>query len=195
MIILFGLQTRIKDEHERIMTLMTEQTHTHIHKHTYTNTQWLSLPPSPTHSQEKNHATYSWWLGGTRLLWIKGTLSSVQKKCCVCWEDTLSSLGLKNSAEVQLGNRTIKKRSSPRHFYRRTLWAVLAWTGSSTIWCCPSSISSTDRDIAQPPWCLEGWSWRGCHCVIYWPAAKGDDGNVGRWQLLLDLRQEDCIIG
>ena len=29
-----------------------------------------------------------------------------------------------------------------------TLWAVLAWVGMSTLWCCPSSISSADHGVA-----------------------------------------------
>ena len=37
----------------------------------------------------------------------------------------------------------------------------------STLWCCPSRISSDDHAIAQLPRCPEGWFWRGCRCVWY----------------------------
>ena len=53
---------------------------------------------------------------------------------------------------------TIKLRSSSGLFWRRPLWAVLAQAGMSTLWWCPSSISSA----AHPPTCPEGWFWRGC---------------------------------
>ena len=32
----------------------------------------------------------------------------------------------------------------------------------STLWCCPSSISSADRGVTHPPRCHEGWFWGGC---------------------------------
>ena len=37
--------------------------------------------------------------------------------------------------------------------FLRPLWAVLAWAGMSTPWCCPCSISSADHCIAHPPRC------------------------------------------
>ena len=43
------------------------------------------------------------------------------------------------------------------------MWVALAWAGISTLWCCPSSISSADHSVAHPPRCPEGWFWRGCH--------------------------------
>ena len=44
----------------------------------------------------------------------------------------------------------------------RPSWAVLAQIGTSTLWHCPSTISSADRSIAHPPMCPEGWVCRGC---------------------------------
>ena len=59
---------------------------------------------------------------------------------------------------------TIQQRSSFSLFCWRSLWAVLAWAGISTLWCCPSRISSADHDVANPPRCpermvLERLSW------------------------------------
>ena len=51
----------------------------------------------------------------------------------------------------------------PVFFCRRPLWAVLAWAGMSTLWCCSSSISYADHGVAHPLRCPEGWFWRGCH--------------------------------
>ena len=34
-------------------------------------------------------------------------------------------------------------------FCRRPLWAALAWTGTSTLWCCPSSISSANHGVPK----------------------------------------------
>ena len=42
---------------------------------------------------------------------------------------------------------TIQQRSSSSLFCRRPLWAVLARADMSTLWCCPSSMSSCW------PWC------------------------------------------
>ena len=56
----------------------------------------------------------------------------------------------------------IQQRSSSSVFCRRPQWAVLAWVGKSTLWQCPSSISSADHSIAHPPRCPEGSFWRGC---------------------------------
>ena len=47
-------------------------------------------------------------------------------------------------------------------FCRWPLWAVLAWAGMFTLWCCPSSISSANYGVVHPPRCPEGWFWRGC---------------------------------
>ena len=60
---------------------------------------------------------------------------------------------------------TIKQRSSSRLFCRRPLWAVLASADMSTLWWCPSSISSADHCVAHPLRCPEGWFWRGCRGV------------------------------
>ena len=59
--------------------------------------------------------------------------------------------------------RTVQQRSSSSCFCRRPQWAVLAWAGMSTLWHCPSSISSADHSITHPPRCLDGWFWRGFH--------------------------------
>ena len=60
---------------------------------------------------------------------------------------------------------TTQQRSFSSISCRRPLWAVLAWAGMSTFWCCPSSISSADHGIAHPARCPEGWFWRGCRGV------------------------------
>ena len=44
-------------------------------------------------------------------------------------------------------------------------WAVLAWADMSTLWCCPSSISSADDGVVHLPECPEGWLWGGCRAV------------------------------
>ena len=48
---------------------------------------------------------------------------------------------------------------------RRPLWACQARAGISTLWSCPSSISSANHSIAHPPRCPEGWFCRGCHGI------------------------------
>ena len=58
---------------------------------------------------------------------------------------------------------TVHQKSSSSLLRRRPLWAVLAWAGMSTLWCCPSSISSANHGVICPPRCPEGWLWRGCH--------------------------------
>ena len=60
---------------------------------------------------------------------------------------------------------TIQQRSSSSHFCRRPLCAVLAWAAMSTLWCCPSSISSANHGVAHPPRCPKGWFWRSCRGV------------------------------
>ena len=60
---------------------------------------------------------------------------------------------------------TIQQRSSSNLFCRSPLWAVLTWAGMSTLWCCQSSISSTDHGITLPskvPWMMFS---RDCHGV------------------------------
>ena len=64
----------------------------------------------------------------------------------------------------------------PVFFCRRPLWAILAWAGMSTLWCCPSSISSADHGVAHPQRCPEGWFWKGCHSEI-----KGIKSQVKVW--------------
>ena len=61
--------------------------------------------------------------------------------------------------------RTIQHRSSFSLFRRRPLWAVLAWADMSTLWCCPSNISSAEHRVTHPPRCLERWFWVGRHGV------------------------------
>ena len=58
---------------------------------------------------------------------------------------------------------TIQQRSCSSLFCRRPLWVVLAFAGMSTLWYCPSSISSANHSVHYHPRCLEGWFWRGCH--------------------------------
>ena len=57
----------------------------------------------------------------------------------------------------------IQQRSSSRLFCRRPLWAVLAWAGMFTLWCCPAIISSASHSNAHLLRCPEGWFGRGCH--------------------------------
>ena len=49
---------------------------------------------------------------------------------------------------------TSQQRSSSSLFFRRPLWADLAWAGMSILWCCLSSVSSVDHGIAHSPRCL-----------------------------------------
>ena len=44
----------------------------------------------------------------------------------------------------------IQQRSSSSHFCRRPSWSLLTWTEMSTLWCCPSSISSADHGLVPP---------------------------------------------
>ena len=60
---------------------------------------------------------------------------------------------------------TIQQTSSSSLFCRRPLWAVLAWAGMSTLWCCPSSIFSAYHGVAHLPRCPKGWFCRSCHGV------------------------------
>ena len=48
---------------------------------------------------------------------------------------------------------------------KRPLWAALPWAGTSTLWCCPSSISSANHSITHLHRCLEGWFWRGWYGI------------------------------
>ena len=51
--------------------------------------------------------------------------------------------------------QTIQQRFSSSVFCRRPLWALLAWAWMSTLWCCPSSISSADhssRKVTHKSW-------------------------------------------
>ena len=57
---------------------------------------------------------------------------------------------------------TIQQTSYSSLFCRKPFWALLAEVGMSTLWCCPSSISSADQGVTHPPRCPEGWFWRGC---------------------------------
>ena len=41
------------------------------------------------------------------------------------------------------------------------LLAVRVWVDMSTLWCCPSSISSAYHGVAHPQRCPERWFWRG----------------------------------
>ena len=59
----------------------------------------------------------------------------------------------------------IQQRSFSSLFCRRPFWKALVWAGVSTLWCCPSSISSVDHGVAHPPRCPEGWFMRGCRDV------------------------------
>ena len=89
------------------------------------------------------------------------------------------------------GTGTIQQRSSSSLFYRRPLWAVLAWARMSTLWCCPSSISSADHGVARLSTSPEGWFWRGCRgvwhvrtmqCSAFWQlAVRVPEDPQGSW--------------
>ena len=74
---------------------------------------------------------------------------------------------------------TIQQRSSNSLFCRRPLRAFLPWAGVSTLWCCPSSISSADHGVAYPARCPEGWFWRGCCGVWHANHFAGDSDAIG----------------
>ena len=65
---------------------------------------------------------------------------------------------------------TTQQRSSSSLFSRRPLWAVLVWAVMSTLWCCPSSISSADPGVAHPP--VVPLRWRGCGIWHAWTLQK-----------------------
>ena len=65
----------------------------------------------------------------------------------------------------------IQKRSFSSLFCRRPWWAVLAWTDMSTLWYCPSSISSADHGITHPLSCPDRWFGRGC-CGVWQARTK-----------------------
>ena len=59
--------------------------------------------------------------------------------------------------------RRIQQRSSSCLLCGRSSWAVLAQTGASTLWRCPSSFFfPADHGITHPPRCPKEWFWRGC---------------------------------
>ena len=60
----------------------------------------------------------------------------------------------------------IQQRSSSSPFCGRSLRAVLAWAAMSTLWCCPSSISSADYGVTHTLRCPEEWFLRGC-CGVW----------------------------
>ena len=65
---------------------------------------------------------------------------------------------------------TIQQRSSSSLSWRKYLWAALAWSGMSTLWCGPSSTSSADHGVVHPPRCPDGEFWRGCRVLrVTWP--------------------------
>ena len=47
--------------------------------------------------------------------------------------------------------RTIQQRSSSSLFSGRPLWVVLTWVRMSTLWNCPSNISSADHAVTHLP--------------------------------------------
>ena len=72
---------------------------------------------------------------------------------------------------------TIQQRSSDRlHF---------GMAGTSTLWHCEPSIPSTDRGVACPPACQEGWFWRGCRGTWHGP-------NQANFRLLTVARSSSC---
>ena len=80
---------------------------------------------------------------------------------------TLSSVQCNPLTDWVVGGtrRTILQRSSSSLFCGGPLWEDLARAGVSTLWFCPSSISSADHDVAHPSRCPDGWFWRGCRGV------------------------------
>ena len=57
--------------------------------------------------------------------------------------------------------KMIQQKSSSSLFCRRPWW-VLPQAGMSTLWGCPSSVSSANDSVANPPRCPEAWVWRIC---------------------------------
>ena len=96
-------------------------------------------------------------------------------ECCETWtglvnkplEDQFSSVQFSPLTYWVVGGTwgTIQHRPFSSLFRRRPLWAVLAWAGMSTLWCCPSSISFADHGVAHLPRCPEGWFCSGCRGV------------------------------
>ena len=52
-------------------------------------------------------------------------------------------------------------------FLQETLESSSGMGRVSTLWCCPSCISSADQGVVHPPRCPGGWFWRGCQGARY----------------------------
>ena len=97
-------------------------------------------------------------------------------------------------------------------FLQEPLWADLAWTEVSNLWCCPSSNSSADIDIkcfaliwatkltgrykpitflltAHPPMCPEEWFWRGVSWLWH---ARTVQVSVS-WQLRVSTAEPEFV--
>ena len=81
---------------------------------------------------------------------------------------------------------TIQQGASSCLFCRRPLWAFLVLAWLSTLWCCPSSISSADHGIIHPPRCPEEWFWRGCRGMWHFRTTQVSVS----WQLLKEVPED-----
>ena len=114
---------------------------------------------SSTVNLQTNHYFINNWFLQTTLQGRQRLLPE-QWSVLRCSVQSLDRLGRLGTQE------TIQQRSFSSLFCSLSLsWAVLSWKGTSTLWHCPSSISSADHSDAHPPRCLEGWFWRGCRGV------------------------------
>ena len=127
----------------------------------------------------KRRGSRRWARGAQRGLATQGCRSRSQHLVCV----TAVKLNLlhwhKTSVQSfdRLGRRGDMREdstesSSSLFFCRSPLWVVLAWEEMCTPWCSPSSISSADHGVAQPPRCPEEWFWRDCRGVWHAPTIQ-----------------------
>ena len=134
------------------------------------------------------------WPGMTNFLFIHKPVLIL--KTGESWPSMTHKLSIHLCTSVQFGSvrfsslttwvmgdgawRMYLQRSSPRLPCRRPLWSVLAWAGTCTLWCCPSSISSTDHSAAHPPRCPEEWFCWDCHDVWHSQSKRvGRRGSCG----------------
>ena len=101
------------------------------------------------------------WLNSLIYLWYFIFLYYIPSWLSV-WTYQFSSVQSFNQSGHQGTQKMIQQRFSSSLFCRRPLWAVLAWAGMFTLWCCPARISTADNSVTHPPRCPEGWFWRGC---------------------------------
>ena len=123
----------------------------------------ISTLLDPTYCAQPTMSKPSSWVPRTNCAEIKISFVSTKHR--------LQFSSVQSVADWVVGRTrgTIQQRSSSSRFCRRPLWAVLAWAGIATLWCCPCSISFADSvgTHQHSPRYLEWWFWRVCRGVIH----------------------------